>query len=174
MAYMVILAIAHLQMKRKFFLKRQLKLNLLFVDFLMKEDKADLKTTDTGDLLLKKMAETKAELKQMGSRFIFKKLLLTTIASRIRNESVSFSSEKLNKLKRTTFGYILINVIIFLILLVPFTLISFLFTRGFVPSIQFLIYLVGFLFVCFLNSAVFEPILFLIIQAETYRSGSGR
>lgn len=170
-AYLVLLIIVHVQMKRTFFLKRQLYLNVGFVDFLQEENKVVSEASAAPGLSLKTLKDIKTELKKEGSGLISKELLAAIAALRVKHEGLSFAGEKLNKLKKTTLKYICINIIFFIIVLVPFALISFLFTRGFVPGVQLLVYLVGFLFVCFLNAAVFEPVIYLIIQAETYKTG---
>lgn len=169
---LVILMIVHLLIRKKLFLKRQLILNLMFVDFLKNKDKTDFTLTAAEDLSLKKLPETKTGLKKEGAGFISHKLLLAVAAVRLKEkeDAAPLSREKLEKLKQSVLKYNFFGVLIFFILLVPFVFISFLFTRGLAVSIQMMIYLLGVFFVYFLYSAVFDPIIYLIIQAEAYKA----
>ena len=165
---LAVLVVMHFIVRKRLFLKRQLRLNLMFVEFLGKKDRQDFSPVEAGKFLLKKVKEVKSGLKEEGAGFIPDKLLLALTALRTGGEDRSFTIGELKKLKAATLKYIFMDALIFLIVLIPFALISFFFTKGFVVSIQLLIYLLGFLFVYFLNSAVFDPILYLIIQAYAY------
>ncbi len=165
---LAVLVVIHFLVKQGLFLKRQLALNIMFVEFLKNKGKKVFTPVETKELSLKKVKEMKPGLKKEGAGFIPNKLLLALRALQSGGEDGSFSSGELKKLKAETLKYIFINAIIFLIVLIPFMLISFFFTRGFMAGIQLLIYLLGFSFVYFLNSAVFEPIIYLIIQARAY------
>lgn len=169
-AYLALLIIVHVQMKRTFFLKRQLHLNAWFVDFLQEGNTVVPGASTAPGLSLKKLKDIKTELKKEGAGFVSSELLAAIAALRLAHDGASFDGETLYKLKKITFKYICIHLLIFIGVLVPFTLISFLFTRGFMPGVQLLIYLVGFLFACFLDAAVFDPVIYLIVQAETYKN----
>ncbi|MFC2155886.1 hypothetical protein ACFLRB_05305 [Acidobacteriota bacterium] len=172
-AVMAVLIVIHFLVKQRLFRKRQLRLNLLFVEFLKNKGRQDITPVEPKEFSLKKVKKMKSGLKKEGAGFISNKLLLALTALQTGGGDDTWAKRKLRKLKTVTLKYIFIDVMVFLIILIPFALISFLFTKGLGVGIQLLIYLLGFLFVYFLNSAVFDPIVYLIIQAHAYRASRG-
>ena len=59
---------------------------------------------------------------------------------------------------------IILLLVLFVVLLIPFGALSFLFTLRFEFPIQFLVFFLGFVFTYFINSAIVDPIFYLIIQ----------
>lgn len=167
--YLLILAVIHFLVKRAFFLKRQFKRNAMFVDFLENQDKKDFTPAETSSLPAGKLKAVKADLKKTGVGFIPHKLLLAAAALQGKKKTAPFAAGQLEKLIHKSLKYMFYEAIVFLVVLIPFMLISFLFSRGFTASIKLLTYTLGFLFVYFLDAAIFAPIFYLIIQAEAYR-----
>jgi lipopolysaccharide export LptBFGC system permease protein LptF len=141
----------------------------MFIDFLEKQDKNDFTPAKTSSLPAGKLKAVKTELKKTGAGFIPSKLLLAAAALQVEKKTTPLAGKELKKLIQKSLKYMFYEAIIFLVVLIPFMLISFLFSRGFTASIKLLTYLLGFMFVYFLDTAIFAPTFNLIIQAETCR-----
>lgn len=172
--YLVILILVNFWLKKSLFLKSQLQLNLLFIHYL--ENKGDLGRENLVGFLKKRSRinrkTVKESLKSGRLEFLSDKLRLAAAAFHLgitgdQAEAVGFpDDDRLNRLENLTLKYMLIESIIFLLLLIPFALISFLFTRGFAFRIQFLVYLLGVLFTYFLHTTIFDPLFYLILQKK--------
>jgi hypothetical protein len=145
----------------------------MFVEFLKHKGRQNITPVEPKELSLKKVKEMKSGLEKKGAGFIPGKLLLALSALQAEGGDVFYEKVKLRKLKAMNLKYTFMDAMTFLVVLIPFMLISFFFTRGYAVSIQLLIYLLGFLFVYFLKSAVFDPIIYLIIQFHTYEAVAG-
>jgi len=66
--------------------------------------------------------------------------------------------------------YFFYEFFVFIAILVPFAIVSFLFSSGFEVkgSVNFLIFTLGFIFVYFLETSLIKPIFYLLIQKKLY------
>ena len=173
--YMVLLVIVNSQIEKYLFSKRQLALNLILCDFLENKEKKDFVPRAPGSLSRRQLKEIKARLKEKGVGFVPDKLLLAAAALLEKWGESFLSGEKLRTLKQAAWRYLMIEFGIFLIILVPFMLISVLFTAGFGANIRVLICVMGFLFAYFLNAVIIDPIIsLLILSAAQPRRSSGQ
>lgn len=157
------------------FLKWHLRLNIHFIHFLasLKRNDADIKAFGSKKVNLpqnlgKTLKKIKKNLKKSGINYISIDLLTTFTALNIAGKkpfaTESSLQESIHPLKRCTFRFIFIKGFVFLVLFIPFCLISFFFTMGMGPAIKELIYILGFFFAWFLHSAIVLPISGLILQ----------
>jgi hypothetical protein len=112
---------------------------------------------------------TRAVFREKGAR-IYSKKLLWSVASLRQSVCHDFvpDHDMGKRMKRVAWKYFIIKILFFLMLLIPFILISILFTMGLRVELKFLIVLLGFGFVYFLNAAISEPLFYLLVQQKIF------
>ncbi len=158
---------------RTFFFKRRLGLNMDFTRFLVHlEDSSGVAEStapakielpqDVGNMLKK----LKDNLKQGGIKRIPVKLSIALLAARICGQEPPSGAEQLRLWKGHSVRLSLLEALAFVVLFIPFGLISFLFTLGMDSTITQLIYGMGFFFAWFLHASIVMPIAGLILQRK--------
>ena len=165
-----------LLIRRTIFLKWDLGLKIHFIRFLARLESSESQTEKAGSdstrvNLPRNPGETlkkiKVNLKKRGIHRLPFKLLTALAAPHINGQELSKKSShpgSILRLKRYALRLTLMEVLAFLLLLIPFGLISFLFTIGVESAVKSLIYVLGFFFAWFLHSAILLPISGLILQ----------
>jgi hypothetical protein len=160
---------------RKFFFKRRLGLNMDFTRFLVHmahlgDDGAAESTIpakmefpqDLGNIV----KEVKDSLIGHGIKCIPNKLLIALTAARICDQQPTSETAQLDLWKGFSSRLSLLEIVGFVVLFIPFGLISFIFTLGMDSTITQLIYGMGFFFAWFLHASIVMPIVGLILQRK--------
>ncbi|MCU0286607.1 MAG: hypothetical protein MUF15_09425, partial [Acidobacteria bacterium] len=182
MVFVVVIIPLFFWLLRVVFLKKRLALNIDFNHFLLRLEKNEHEV-DNGNLdklefpgdLKKLFKEIKSSLKKNGIKCIPTKLVTVLAAAHIgehgktkdleEKEQLSYG-EHCQRWQRDAIRLSLLEALAFIILFIPFGLISFLFTLGMSSSIMQLIYAMGFLFAWFLHAGIITPIVGLIMQGK--------
>lgn len=154
------------QWRKKFLLKRQCQMNSDYWSFLETGivAKNGLKT-DWNVILI----QTNGQLKKKGMVVHIKKVVSALSVAVSRRKAVGkFIDSNHPLLRNIIIRSNVMEFTFFLLLLIPFTVISYFLTASLSGSIQILIHVVGFLFVYFLHSGVFDPIFYLLVQRDVY------
>ncbi len=177
--YFVGIIFLSLLIRRTIFLKWHLGLNIHFLRFLtrLEGSKGQMEGAGSDSTRVslpqnprEKLKKIKENLKKSGINRLPFKLLIALAAPHINGPELpkkSFVPDSIHRLKRHALRLTLIEALAFLLLLIPFGLISFLFTIGMGSAIKVLIYVLGFFFALFLHSAIVLPITGLILQKRT-------
>jgi len=175
-AYLVVIILLSFLIRRTIFLKWDLGLNIHFIRFLHRLEGHESEIEEAGSdstrvNLPQNPGETlkkiKENLKKSGIYRIPFKLLTALAAPYINGQELfkeSSHPDSILRLKRYALRLTLMEALAFLLLLIPFGLISFLFTIGVESAVKVLIYVLGFFFAWFLHSAIVLPISGLILQ----------
>ena len=179
MVYLVGIILLSFLIRRTVFLKWDLGLNIHFIRFLTRlegsEDQIEGSGSDSTKVSLpqnprEKLKKIRENLKKSGINRLPFKLLIALAAPHINGQEPlpkeSSLLESIHQLKRHALRLTLMEALAFLLLLIPFGLISFLFTISVERAVKVLIYVVGFVFALFLHSAVVLPITGLILQKQ--------
>lgn len=152
------------QCRKRFLLKRQCQMNARYWDFLdTGEVNGDGKKYDWNVIL----PQTYGQLKKKGMVLYIKKVVAALSAAVARRMQVGrFIRGNHRVIRDIIIRNNLMEAVFFILLLVPFTGISFFLTAGLPGSVQILIYVVGFMFVYFLHSGVFDPVFYLLVQQK--------
>lgn len=158
---------------RTVFFKRRLALNMDFARFLTRlgdsggvaESMTAAKIELPGDLG-NMVKEIKGNLKQGGMKFIPVKLLIALLAARISGHEPASGGEQLRLWKGYCVRLSLVEVLAFVVLFIPFALISIVFTLGMDSTITQLIFGMGFFFAWFLHASIVMPIVGLVLQRK--------
>ena len=175
---LVAMVLFSLLVRRVLFLKWHLGLNIHFVRFLsrVKESGDDVEITGSQKVSLprnpgKLLKKIRKELKTCGMERVSAKLSTVLAAAHLAGfEPLPIETPRLQSIRRLRVHVLrltFIEALAFLFLLVPFGLISFLFTMGMENTVRELIYAVGFFFAWFLHCAIVLPITGLILQKKT-------
>jgi len=167
--FLFVLIIGDYFLEKYIFFKNKYNLNILFFNYLNKE------RGFSGIVVNKdwriELEKTKQELKDQNIKIYSRKILCAISVIKSTNNNVLFFEEIKNSmgLIREYFFY---EFFIFIAILLPFAVISFLFSSGFEiqGSVKFLIFTLGFIFVYFLETSLIKPIFYLIIQKKLYQS----
>ncbi|MCP4219366.1 MAG: hypothetical protein GY765_32325 [bacterium] len=175
-------------LRRLFFLRHQLRINIGFIHFLDQLTGADSIEEESEKAVSKKIYDKlpknatgavmslKREVKKEGLRHISYKLLLALTSLRILADNgvgeeagavpvhPMPTGELLRKLNRRSMILTFLEFLSFLVFSLPFCLISYLFTLGLTIPIQVLVYLLGLMFAWFLNSVIASPFAALVVQ----------
>lgn len=175
--YLVVVIVLSVLIRRVVFFKRRLGLNAHFFRFLdcLKSSGGDpgkLKKAMQGKVsipynLKKILEQEKEDIQESGMKWVPGKLLLVFGAAHIGGYDFPeeiYDREPLEDLKRQALRLAWMEVALFLFLLIPFVLLSFLFTVGMESAVKELIYTLGFFFAWFLHSSLVIPISSLILQ----------
>lgn len=169
-AFLAVLAIAVLFLRRLLVLKNQTVMNMMFIRFL--SDREDV----TAQTLIEELPDIRQPLRQAHEfakenniRPVPAKLqaALAAIFALSKEKEMS-NGQRFAQVRRLTLGYLLLQLGIFLLILLPFILITFLFSGYMTGPSSLLIYVLGVYFVYFLNAAIIDPILSLILQKRLY------
>lgn len=158
---------------RTVFFKRRLGLNLDFARFLVRlgdsggvaENMAPAKT-ELPQNVGKIVKEIKVNLKQGGIKCIPVKLSIALAAARICGQEPPSGVEQLRRWRGDSARLSLLEGLAFVVLFIPFGLVSLLFTLGMDNTITQLIYGMGFFFAWFLHASIVMPIAGLILQRK--------
>jgi L-cystine uptake protein TcyP (sodium:dicarboxylate symporter family) len=174
--YLVGIILLSLLIRRTIFLKWDLGLNIHFIRFLARLEGSESQIEGAGSdssrvHLPQNPGETlkkiKENLKKSNIHRLSFRLLTALAALHINGQELPKESshpDSILRLKRYALRLTLMEVLAFLLLLIPFGLISFLFTIGVESAVKVLIYVLGFFFAWFLQSAIVLPISGLILQ----------
>ena len=181
-----------------FFLKKRLALNVDYIRFLDRLEKVGSdgimsNSTDSAKVelpqdLKKLFKEIKAKVKKEGIKYISPKLAIALAAVHIGEQQTqpmqqaqqtqpmqpqlsveSYNAETIRRWKYDSLRLFLLEILAFLILFIPFGLISLIFTMGLDNMVKQLIYVMGFFFAWFLHSSIVTPIAGLILQGTPLR-----
>lgn len=115
-----------------------------------------------------RLREVKLELNKSGQKWVSEDIALALAVglsgSLIQQMEKSHVSP--HTLTRDSIRYFVVKFLIFISCLIPFAIISFLFTIGIQPGLTYLVYALGFLFAYFLYVAIFDPIVSLFIHRK--------
>lgn len=172
---LVALVLFSLLVRRVLFLKWHLGLNIHFVRFLsrMKESGDDVDMAGAPKVSLprkpgKLLKKVRKALKAGGIERVSVKLSTVLAASHLEGfEPLPIESPRLQSIRRLRVHVLrltFVEALAFLFLLIPFGLMSFLFTMGMENTVRELIYSLGFFFAWFLHCAIVLPITGLILQ----------
>lgn len=164
--FLVLLVIATFFLRRLLVLKNQTSMNVMFIRFLSDREQV------TAQSLMEDMPDIRAALGNVreytGKNGIFPvpaKLLVALAALQaVRGGEGLPDRQGLLQARRLTVGYLLLQLGIFLLMLFPFILITFLFSSYMAGPSQLLIYILGVYFVYFINAGIIDPIVAFIIQ----------
>jgi hypothetical protein len=108
------------------------------------------------------------ELKDQNIKIYSRKILCAISVIKRENNALSF--KEIKNSMGLIWKYLFYELFIFIVILLPFAIISFLFSSGFVikGSVNFLIFTLCFIFVYFLETSLIKPIFYLIIQKKLY------
>lgn len=164
--YMVIFAIINYKLRSKMVYKNQLWLDLCFLHFLDKNQ--DFIKQNPGPEAAAFYASIKSNLAGLRAWFISPLLTSAFVSSQLKLKSSdsiqeAVTAEQWKTMKRIRLSFLGYELVLFLIIFLPFGLISFLYTIGISFPFQVLIYLLGFFFTYFLYSVIVQPILGLLI-----------
>ncbi len=171
----------HIAFKNIFLFKYQWLLNFRFIDFLGNNPSLNPPISTDYDRGLKLPIEeiksqykaVKSGLKPRGLALFSKMFVISMIMTLILTEHpFNWNRGITENLKKSVLKLYLLNLLIFFMILVTFTLISFLLTIGIHLELKYLVFFIGFLFAYFLHAALFDPIVSLMIQKQTYLSVS--
>lgn len=158
---------------RTFFFKRRLALNMDFGRFLVRmgDSGGVAESTNPAKIELPQdlgnmLKEIKGNLKQGGIKCIPVKLLIALLTARICGQEPVSGGEQLHLWKGYSARLSLLEMLGFVILFIPFGLISFVFTLGMDSAITQLIFGMGFFFAWFLHASIVMPIVGLILQRK--------
>lgn len=165
--FLFVLIIGDYFLDKYIFSKNKYNLNISFFNYLNKEKGfSGIVANKDWRVELKK---TKQELKDQNIKIYSRKILCAISVIKSKNNNVLFFEEIKNSmgLIRKYFFY---EFFVFIAILIPFAIISFLFSYGFVikGSVNFLIFTLCFIFVYFLETSLIKPIFYLIIQKKLY------
>ncbi|MCK4835386.1 MAG: hypothetical protein KAT17_02050 [Candidatus Aminicenantes bacterium] len=169
--------ILHHVLKSSFLIKQQWILNTGFAFFLKYQGMLPQPTGQENDSINRlSSGQIRSWLKSTHDDFVekgvrvFSKKLLWSVSTLKRTVCYDFILDKETgkKMQQITMKYFFIKVLIFLMLLIPFVMISVLFTIGLQIELKFIFVLLGFCFVYFLNAAIFEPIFYLLVQRKIF------
>lgn len=172
---------SHIVFKNIFLFKYQWLLNFRFINFLGNNPSPNPQITIDYERGLKLPIEeiksqykaVKSGLKPRGLALFSKMFVISLIMTLItREHPFNWNRCITENLKKCILKLYLLNLLIFFMILVMFTLISFLLTIGIRLELKLLIFFIGFLFAYFLHAALFDPIVSLMIQKQTYLSVS--
>jgi len=176
--YFVGIILLNLLIRRTIFLKWHLGLNIHFIRFLTRLEASEGQIEGIGSDSTKvnlpqnpreKLKRIKENLKKRGINRLHFKLLTALAAPYINEQELPKESslpDSIHRLKRHALRLTLMEALAFLLLLIPFGLISFLFTISVGSAVKVLIYVLGFFFAWFLHSAIVLPISALILQKQ--------
>ena len=175
--YLVVVIVLSVLIRRLIFFKRRLGLNAYFFRFLDRlessgDDPGKLKKAMEGKVgipynLKKILEQEKEDIQESGMKWVPGKLLLVFGAAHIGGYDFPekiYDRGPLEDLKQQALRLAWLEAALFLFLLIPFVLISFLFTVGMESAVKDLIYTLGFFFAWFLHSSLVVPISSLILQ----------
>lgn len=169
----------HFILKKGFLYKYQWMLNFRFTDFLAAGSLPNHEISTESDsisklpveMIKKKFQAVKSDLTPGGLPLISKPVVLLMAMIQL---SVKPTSDKkvgiTEPIGKHVWRHLLLNLLAFLMLLIPFFLISLLLTIGIQWQLKYLIFFMGFLFAYFLYTALFAPIISLLIQRQIYVS----
>lgn len=175
--FLVVMALFSLLVRRVLFLKWHLGLNIHFIRFLsrVKEDGSEPEAVGSQKVNLprnpgKLLKRIRKELKKGGMARVSAKLSTVLAAAHLAGlEPLPIETSRLESIRRLRVHVLrltFIEVLAFSILLVPFGLISFIFTMGMDGTVMELIFAVGFFFAWFLHCAIVLPVTSLILQKK--------
>jgi hypothetical protein len=169
----------HFFLKKVFLFKYQWMLNFRFPDYLARKSSPDQEISIKYDSMVKlpvdkikrQFQALKIELTSHGLALISNPVILLMVMNRMSDKN--HSNQKMDFtdiIRKYVWRHILLNVLVFFMLLIPFILISLLLTIGIQFHFKYLIFFLGFIFAYFLHSALFAPIISLLIQKFDYES----
>lgn len=163
--FLFVLIIGDYFLERYLFLKNKYDLNMAFFNYLNK--KKDFSDTVNKDWRIE-LKKTKQELKDQNIKIYSRKILCAISVIKRENNALSF--KEIKNSMGLIWKYLFYELFIFIVILLPFAIISFLFSSGFVikGSVNFLIFTLCFIFVYFLETSLIKPIFYLIIQKKLY------
>lgn len=164
--FLFVLIIGDYFLERYLFLKNKYDLNMAFFNYLNK--KKDFSDTVNKDWRIE-LKKTKQELKDQNIKIYSRKILCAISVIKRENNALSF--KEIKNSMGLIWKYLFYELFIFIVILLPFAIISFLFSSGFVikGSVNFLIFTLCFIFVYFLETSLIKPIFYLIIQKKLYK-----
>lgn len=164
--FLFVLIIGDYFLERYLFLKNKYDLNMAFFNYLNK--KKDFSDTVNKNWRIE-LKKTKQELKDQNIKIYSRKILCAISVIKRENNALSF--KEIKNSMGLIWKYLFYELFIFIVILLPFAIISFLFSSGFVikGSVNFLIFTLCFIFVYFLETSLIKPIFYLIIQKKLYQ-----
>jgi hypothetical protein len=160
--YLLLLCFINYYVRFRLFFKTQLRMNVMFLDFLDGGQPGQ----ELPQLPLKVgeyIRDAKEAIGKVKPGLISRKLIMATAGIKIYQE------DKGNDIILSpVWNWILIQWGVFILFLIPFGLVSLLFTmdKSISLTLKYLIYLMGFLFTYFLNLSVVEPFIYLLVQKK--------
>jgi hypothetical protein len=159
--YLVLLAVVNRKIRKIFFFKRRLQLNLMYLYYL--EGDRDFSRPAKLPGLTENVHMSS---RQPGLKFIPVTVIAAAAALRIKTGQTVEPPTDMGPYYRL----LLLQALVFVVIAIPFGLISFLFSvhMSVGGALAYLIYLLGFFFAYFLNTALAEPIISLLAQKRMY------
>lgn len=149
--------------RRRLFLKWNLGFNIHFIHFLSEVEVVLGKLEfprKPGSVL----REIRLDLKREGFGRVSRRLVVVLAALHLAGKGLQPGVGVVRGLVSEVWRLMLIDGMVFSFLLIPFGLISFVFTMGMESAVRELIYAVGFFFAWFLHSGIVQPVTGLILQ----------
>jgi hypothetical protein len=156
---------------RKFLFKHQLFMNAHFVLFLDDREtymQSGEKTPLPGDLK-QNLDKVRNAIKTQGIGRVSRKLMAALTAMMINREQFNIK-EYVSHGRTVILAYFFFQLVMIMLLWIPFALVSILFIGNLSASVQYLIFLVGFFFVYFLNAAIIDPLMSLMVQKRLHEN----
>ncbi|MCP5107001.1 MAG: hypothetical protein GY950_26690 [bacterium] len=165
-----------LLLRRYILFKRHLGLNVHFIRFFTHLEKNDgsLEGFAPGKVALphdprETRRSVRENLRKSGIWHISMKLSLAFTAADIAQFQPMPEGEAIKRLKRESMRLTFLEVVCFLVLFIPFVLISFLFTLSVSGPVKLLIFVLGFFFTWFLQAGIVLPISGLMLQRDFFK-----
>lgn len=189
-AFLFLLVIGNFFIRRFLVRRNQLYLNAQYIDYLYHHERGN--SGDRGNSFpphdtssfppnapnAREITGTvRSILSKQGVRMVSLKLILALAAMEINNRenrekenpaTPSIDQVQWSHLKTIPRAYQFFQLGIFLALLIPFMLISFLITMGTPLALRWLIFPLGFFVVYFLNAGIVDPLIGLMVQKRVY------
>lgn len=167
--YIFILYVTDFFIRRMFFVNFQLKRNFNYIKFMHEYESGSPETPSSNEW--KRIAgEVKITLKNAGFLYLPLNTLISLIAlTAFKKDKSILKKGFIKKVNSISIKLIMTGYLLYILILAPFLLISFFFTIGMDVQIRLLIYLIAFIFASFIKTSALNPILFLLLQGETFK-----
>jgi hypothetical protein len=118
------------------------------------------------------LKDTRSDLKQSGAKWISRDMTMAVALMFPRGPGHSRGKirDLPGKWRHDACRYFLLKLFIFLLCLIPFIILSLLFSIGIHPALIYLVYSLGFLFATFLYAALFELIFFFFVYRKVFQN----
>jgi len=169
--FLALLAWINYFIRSQLIYKNQLRMNLMFLRYHDKE--ADFLKTGVEVNYKEIYEDVKKQMQDANILYLPRALAVALVAYRI--DTIKRGGTALNDFKpyiRLTQYYLMLQGGLFMVMYIPFGLISFLYTFGLHSGIRLFVFLLGFFFVYFLNAAIVSPVICLLVVRGIKKSVS--